>query len=72
MSFYAMAFLGVASLGSLLAGTLASNRHIGATRVAELGGSVCLVAALLFACRLPALRRSSSIRSIGVSGSCRT
>ncbi|MGO8691503.1 MAG: MFS transporter [Thermoguttaceae bacterium] len=57
MSFYAMAFLGVAPLGSLLAGALSSHKGIGVTRVAQLGGSVCLVAALLFACRLPALRK---------------
>jgi MFS family permease len=55
MSFYAMAFLGVAPLGSLLAGTLAS--HLGVTRVVQLGGTLCVAASALFACRLPALRK---------------
>ena len=55
MSFYTLAFLGVAPLGSLAAGSLAS--HIGAPRVVQLGGALCVVASLLFACRLPALRK---------------
>ena len=37
MSFYAMAFLGVAPLGSLLAGSLAS--HLGAAHVVQLAGN---------------------------------
>jgi MFS family permease len=55
MSFCTMSFLGVAPLGSLLAGSLAV--HIGAPRVVQLSGSLCIVGALVFASRLPALRR---------------
>lgn len=54
MSFYTMAFLGTAPLGSLLAGTLASR--IGAPATVQLGGLVCLLTAGIVAVRLPALR----------------
>ncbi len=54
MSFYAMAFLGVAPLGSLLAGYLAS--HIGVAHTVQLAGTMCMVASLAFTLRLPALR----------------
>lgn len=54
MSFYAMAFLGTAPLGSLLAGFLAA--HIGPMNTVTLGGVACLLAAAVFAGRLPALR----------------
>ena len=55
MSFYAMAFLGAAPLGSLLAGSLAS--HLGAPRVVQLAGSMCILGSLVFAWRLPVLRK---------------
>ena len=55
MSFYVMTFLGMAPLGSLLAGSLAS--HIGAVQVVQLTGAVCIVGSLVFAYRLPALRK---------------
>jgi MFS family permease len=54
MSLYAMAFLGTAPLGSLLAGALASR--IGAVYTVELAGAACVIGSLLFARRLPALR----------------
>jgi MFS family permease len=54
MSFYTMAFLGTAPLGSLLAGFAAD--HIGPTRTVTLGGVACAVAAVVFAVRLPRLR----------------
>jgi MFS family permease len=54
MSFYAMAFLGVAPVGSLLAGTLATR--LGAAHVVQLAGSMCLAGSLVFTCYLPALR----------------
>ena len=54
MSFYTMAFLGVAPLGSLLAGSLASR--IGTPHVAQLAGAICVVASGVFALRLPAIR----------------
>ncbi|MGD0897472.1 MAG: MFS transporter [Thermoguttaceae bacterium] len=55
MSFYAMAFFGVAPLGSLLAGSLAG--HLGAARVVQLAGATCIIGSLVFARRLPALRK---------------
>jgi MFS family permease len=54
MSFYTMAFLGTAPLGSLLAGFAAD--HIGPTRTVTLGGVACALAAAVFAARLPRLR----------------
>jgi MFS family permease len=54
MSLYSMMFMGMAPLGSLLAGTLA--HHIGAPRTVALNGAVCVVAGLLFRWNLPALR----------------
>jgi MFS family permease len=55
MSFYAMAFMGMAPFGALLAGSLAAK--IGAPYTVMVGGVSCLVAGLLFAQKLPALRR---------------
>lgn len=54
MSFYSMAFMGSVPFGSLLAGVLASR--IGAPRTVMLGGTACLIAAVVFARALPALR----------------
>jgi MFS family permease len=54
MSFYAMAFLGVAPLGSLLAGTLAV--HLTVPQVVQLAGAMCVVGSTIFALRVPALR----------------
>ena len=54
MSFYMMAFLGTAPFGSLMAGWLSSR--IGAAETLLLGGSCCIVGALLFARALPAIR----------------
>lgn len=54
MSFYTMAFLGTAPLGSLLAGFAAD--HIGPTYTVTLGGVACALAAAVFAARLPGLR----------------
>ena len=56
MSFYAMAFLGVAPFGSLLAGTLASR--IGATNTLIIGSATCMFAAVVFSTKLPALRKA--------------
>ena len=58
VSFYMLAFLGTAPLGSLLAGTLA--HALGTPAAVALGGAVCLVAALWFALRVPDLRRDSA------------
>jgi MFS family permease len=54
MSFYVMAFLGTAPLGSLMAGWLSS--HIGAAEALRLGGACCLAGAAWFASKLPSIR----------------
>ncbi len=54
MSFYTMAFLGTAPLGSLLAGVAAAR--IGAPMTILLGGIACVAAGVWFATRLPASR----------------
>ena len=54
MSFYTMAFLGTAPLGSLIAGVAADR--IGAPTTILLGGIACVAAGIWFALRLPALR----------------
>jgi len=56
MSYYTMAFVGMAPFGSLLAGTLASA--IGAPLTVIANGSVVLLGAAWFYTRLPALRRT--------------
>ena len=55
MSYYAMAFTGMAPFGSLLAGVLASR--VGAPNALLLTGACCVVGAIWFAMQLPALRR---------------
>jgi MFS family permease len=55
MSFYAMAFQGVAPFGSLMAGAMAAR--IGAPHTLMLGGSICVAGAALFAWQLPILRK---------------
>jgi MFS family permease len=54
VSFYAMAFLGVAPFGGLMSGTLAG--HIGAPATAMISGSCCLLGVLLLSRHLPAIR----------------
>ncbi|MGH7605631.1 MAG: MFS transporter [Gemmatimonadaceae bacterium] len=54
MSYYAMAFLGTAPLGSLLGGFVADR--IGPMNTITIGGVACVVAALIFGMRLPRLR----------------
>jgi len=53
MSFYVMAFMGMGPFGSLLAGWLA--KVLGAPTAVAIGGAGCIVAAGLFATRLPML-----------------
>jgi MFS family permease len=55
MSFYSMSFLGMATFGSLLAGTLAGR--IGAPDTVLLSGIACLAISLFFACKLPVIRK---------------
>jgi MFS family permease len=54
MAFYAMAILGTAPIGSLLAGALASR--IGVPATIQFGGAACVVGGVAFAFRLPQLR----------------
>src|ERR1700690_974919 len=54
MSFYSMAFLGMAPFGSLLAGSLASR--VGAPRTVIISGSICIACAGWFASHLSAMR----------------
>jgi len=54
MAFYAMAFLGTAPIGSLVAGVVASR--IGVQMTILLGGLACVAGASWFALRLPKLR----------------
>jgi MFS family permease len=55
MSFYAVAFQGVAPFGSLIAGATANR--IGASLTLMVGGAICVGGAVLFASQLPTLRR---------------
>lgn len=55
MSFYAMAFVGMAPFGSLLAGVLA--HAIGAPRTVMLSGACCIAGAAWFAMQLPTIRK---------------
>ncbi|OPY65688.1 MAG: enterobactin exporter EntS [Syntrophorhabdaceae bacterium PtaU1.Bin034] len=54
MSFYAMAFMGMAPFGSLIIGSLASR--LGASEALIAGGSCCIIAGILFFGRLPVIR----------------
>jgi MFS family permease len=55
MSFYTMAFTGTAPIGSLLLGFLADQ--VGAPAAIGIGGVACITAGIVFARRLPLLRR---------------
>jgi MFS family permease len=54
MAYYAMAFLGTAPIGSLLAGIVAE--HVGVQTTILLGGVACIAGAIWFAIELPRLR----------------
>ena len=54
MSYYTMAFMGMAPFGSLLAGALA--HRLGAPHTVIITGSIVLLGSAVFATRLPALR----------------
>ena len=57
MSFYTMAFMGMVPFGSLLAGSLADA--IGTPETILLSGICCISASLVFAFKLPAIRKVS-------------
>jgi MFS family permease len=64
VSLYTLCFMGMAPFGSLLSGLLA--RQIGVRGAVATGGAVCFAAALLFAARLPSLKRA--VTAAGESG----
>ena len=66
MSYYTMAFMGMAPFGSLLAGTMA--HAIGAPWTVMANGALVLVAGVLFAFRLPKLGRQIRViyREMGI------
>jgi MFS family permease len=55
MSYYTMAFVGMAPFGSLLAGALA--HRFGAPHTVMMTGSVCILGALWFTTQLPSVRK---------------
>lgn len=55
MSVYSMMFMGMAPLGALMAGSLAS--YLGAPNTVALGGFVCILGSLIFRRRLPSLAK---------------
>jgi MFS family permease len=55
MSFYTMAFMGTAPFGSLLAGGLADL--IGVPGTLLIGGTSCILGAIVFAGKIPKLRK---------------
>lgn len=55
MSYYSMAFVGMAPFGSILAGAMANG--IGAPNTLLIGGICCCAGAALFALRLPEIRK---------------
>jgi len=55
MSFYVMAFMGLSPFGSILAGSVSSA--IGAPGTVRIGGILCIIGGVLFALRLPSIRR---------------
>jgi MFS family permease len=56
MSFYTMAFMGTAPFGSFIAGVLANK--IGAPATILIAGITCISGALIFARKLPELRKA--------------
>jgi MFS family permease len=55
MSIYATAFIGMAPLGNLFTGTCASL--IGAPNTLIISGTACIIGSLLFALKLPQIRK---------------
>jgi len=55
MSYYTMAFVGMAPFGSLLAGFMA--HHIGAPHTVMVTGAACVVGAIWFTTQLPSVRK---------------
>ena len=55
MSFYTMSFMGMAPIGSLVAGALAGR--IGVTGTLMIGGVICIAASIFFAGKLAVIRK---------------
>jgi MFS family permease len=55
MSLYTMAFMGMAPLGSLLAGSVAHS--LGAPATLQISGLLCVIAGIVFGSKLPKLRK---------------
>ena len=68
MSYYTMAFVGMAPFGSLLAGALA--HAIGAPRTVIISGIACILGSLWFWSRMPAIRKDDAARSMSAWASC--
>ena len=66
VGFFMLAFMGMAPLGSLLAGLVA--RRAGTPVTVLIGGAVCLATGIWFATRLPALRRATQAREAESAG----
>lgn len=56
MSYYTMAFIGMAPFGSLMAGAVANK--LGAPITVMIGGSLCVLVAIWFSMQLPAIRKA--------------
>jgi MFS family permease len=57
MSFYAMAFMGMAPFGSLIAGSLAGV--LGAPHALQIGGFICLAGSLIFSNKIAGMQKAS-------------
>lgn len=57
MSLFGMAFMGMAPFGSLVAGYLAEPHRLGPTHTVALTGIGCILAGLVFAAKIPSLRK---------------
>ncbi len=55
MSFFTMAFMGMAPFGTLLEGALAN--WIGATNTVLISGGICILGTIIFSINLPAIRK---------------
>ena len=69
MSYYTMAFVGMAPFGSLLAGAMA--HAIGAPRTVIVSGIACIAGALWFWTRMPAIRARDAAHLSSGSALCR-
>jgi MFS family permease len=60
MSFFTMAFVGMTPWGNLLAGNAADwfgPGFVGAARTLQIAGAICVIAAISFTLKLPAIRK---------------